>query len=607
MTATPAPPIAEQVHQVLRASKLFGALAPEQLELLVGQLQVEAVDAGSHVFREGETSDSLVIVLTGRLRVTRVDKQGQVLLYNELCPGESQGEAGLILKQPRPANLIALRDSTIARLDRAGFESLLKADPIGFNHLFSQALFHYLRHIQQLQERRRAQTVALVPILPGDEAAQLAQDLLAAIGSEARLLAPPADGNDDEALVEAMRRLEQLETEAEVLIIRAEPQLSAWTRFALRQADQVVFVSNPHHTPLPGAFERKLREEPGFAFKRQHLALLHASDAPRPSAPSPWRRERQAIERVLLLRRGRAEDAARLARFLTGRAVGVVLGGGGARGFAHLGVIKALQEKGIPIDLLGGNSMGALIASQFALGHSLDEIRERICTFAAGGERPTLPVVSLLSGRRMERDLKQMCMLGGAEAQVDGLWIPFFTAACNLSRACTTVLDQGPLWRAVLASNSPAGLLPPVLYNGDLLVDGAILDNVPVEAMRQRLGTPLERRRGNGTVIAIDVDVREPLSVDGELERLSPWAKLRGIKDANGAPLPGIGDILYRAGHMGGLTQRGKTIGLSDFYLEPPVSDFSLMAYKRAAEVVQRGYDYACAEMSRWDLNRIFE
>ncbi|WP_374435482.1 cyclic nucleotide-binding and patatin-like phospholipase domain-containing protein [Inhella sp.] len=600
---SPTAPLSDQVHSVLLASKLFGALAPAHLELLVGQLRVEAVEAGSHVFREGEASDSLVIVLTGRLRVTRVDARGNLLLYNELCPGESQGEAGLMLGQPRPANLIALRDSHIARLDRAGFEALLRAEPIAFNHLFSQALFHYLRHIQQLQERRRAQCVAVVPLHLGDEAQALAQELLAVLGGSGRLLEP---GDTSFDLLHAQQRIEQLETEAEVLLIRAEPQPSAWTRFALRQADQVVFVSSPTQSPLPSAFERRLREEPGFEFKRQHLVLLHGPDTVRPSPPAPWRKERSAIERVLLMRRGQRGDAERLARFLTGRAVGVVLGGGGARGFAHLGVIQALGEAGIPIDLVGGNSMGALIGSQYVLGHSLSEIRERIVEFAAGGERPTLPVVSLLSGRRMERDLKHMCQLGNAEAQVDALWLPFFTAACNLSRACTTVLEQGPLWRAVLASNSPAGLLPPVLYNGDLLVDGAILDNVPVEAMRQRLGTPLERRRGNGTVIAIDVDVREPLSVAEDVDRLSPWAKLRGLK-CNGQPLPGIGEILYRAGHMGGLTQRGKTIGLSDFYLEPPVSDFSLMAYKRAEEVVQRGYEYARAEIARWDLSRIFE
>jgi NTE family protein/lysophospholipid hydrolase len=369
---------------------------------------------------------------------------------------------------------------------------------------------------------------------------------------------------------------------------------------ALRQADQILFVATPGPNPLPGPLERRLREEPGFDFKRQHLVLVYPEDAALPQFTRLWRQDRTRLERVLPVRTNHPADTGRLARLLTGRAVGVVLGGGGARGFAHLGVLRALGEAGIPIDLMGGNSMGALIGSQWALGYSLEDIQRRVLAFAANGERPTLPVVSLLSGRRMEQGLRRLC----DNAQVDGLWTPFFTAACNLSRAATTVLDHGPLWRAVLASNSPAGLLPPVLYDGELLVDGAILDNVPVDAMRQRLGTPLERRRGNGTVIAIDVDVQEPLAAPADKTHLRPLDKLRSSM-GRGASLPGIGDILYRAGHLGGLMQRSKTVALSDFYLEPPVSEFSMMGYKRADEIVARGYEYATQAIKAWDRRHL--
>ena len=186
------------------------------------------------------------------------------------------------------------------------------------------------------------------------------------------------------------------------------------------------------------------------------------------------------------------------------------------------------------------------------------------------------------------------------DTAVDGLWIPFFAAACNLTKGCTTVQDSGPLWRAVLASNSPAGLFPPVLFNGDMLVDGAILENVPVEAMRARLGTPLERRRGNGTVIAIDVDVLEPMRVDPSLSRLSVWSTIKGYFSPQTHPSPGIADILYRAGHIGGLNQRSRTIAQADLYMEPPVKAFALMAYRRADEIAEVGYQYAMKHIKQW-------
>jgi predicted acylesterase/phospholipase RssA len=207
-----------------------------------------------------------------------------------------------------------------------------------------------------------------------------------------------------------------------------------------------------------------------------------------------------------------------------------------------------------------------------------------------------LPVISLVSGRRVERDLKRMF----GDLTVDDLWRPFFAAACNLSRGVTAVQDSGPLWRAVLASNSPAGLFPPVLSRGELLVDGAILENVPVQAMRERLGTPLEKRRGNGTIIAIDVDVRVGLSADPNLERLSVWRTLKGFFGSGAHPSPGIGDILYSAGHVGGANRRAQTMAKADHYLQPPVAEFALMGYRRSREIAEVGYRYAMEHIEQW-------
>ncbi|GAA5184802.1 cyclic nucleotide-binding and patatin-like phospholipase domain-containing protein [Niveibacterium umoris] len=591
---------APQVREILRGSRLFGQIDDVALTQLIERLSVHRVAAGDVVYRERDASVSMVIVLAGRLRVSRRAPEGNLLLYNELCPGECIGETGMILRQPRTADVVALRDSSVAELSREGYEALLLQNPLVFSQIFSQAIFHYLRHLPQLSERKRAQAFAVVPLHPGDDAGTLAHGLARALshGRVEHLRPPRADGHalNERALADFIATVDRMETSADFLIYEAEPELSAWSRFAVRQADQVIFVSASSQTPTACELELRLREEPGLSFKRQHLVLMHPPGTRHPTLPGPWRSGRD-VERIYLLRQDTDADFDSLSRFLTGHAVGVVLGGGGARGFAHLGVLRALEEAAIPIDLLGGNSMGALIGAQYACGFDFDTIRDMILRFTRTGERPAVPVISVLSGRRIERELRKVF----GDTPVDGLWRPYFAAACNLSQACTTVQESGPLWRAVLASNSPAGLLPPVLHQGDLLVDGAILDNVPVEAMRTRLGTKLEKRRGNGTVIAVDVDVREALQVEADLKRLSPWNKIKGHLKADAPSMPGIGDILYRASHMGGLTQRGRTIALSDYYLEPPVAEFPLMAYRRAVEIAEAGYRYATQEISRWD------
>jgi predicted acylesterase/phospholipase RssA len=584
----------EKAIRVLRASRGFGTLEADVLADLAKTLAYEHVAGGDPVYREGAPSDSMLFVVSGGLRVSRRDNSGELNLYNEVRPGQSVGEVGLILQQPRTADVTAVRDSTLAILSRASYEALLAQHPLAMNRVFVQVIYDFMRHSTPLVDKQYAQSFAVVPLHEGAGAGEVADALARAFGAVGRVqhLQPPAPGA---AASSVFDHPDDLEGAYDFLVYEAEEQPSSWTRRAFRQADQVIFVARAGHPQEIGEIEQRLTREPGFPMKRKHLVLMHPADARKPVDVGKWRGVRE-FERTYPVRSGRDADFARLGRFLTGTAVGVVLGGGGARGFAHLGVLRALEEHGIPVDLIGGNSMGALIAAQYASGATLEEIRQRTQVFATGGERLTLPVISLVSGRRVERDLKKMF----GEVTIDDLWTPYFAAACNLSKGTTTVQDRGPLWRAVLASNSPAGLFPPVLHNGDLLVDGAILENVPVEAMRVRLGTPLEKRRGNGTIIAIDVDVRDQLGADPSLARLSVWSTIKGYFAPDGQQSPGIASILYSAGHIGGASQRGRTIAQADHYLEPPVSEFSLMGYRRSQEIADVGYRYAVGKIAQW-------
>ena len=573
---------------VLRASLVFGALDPELLSDLADSLEIETVEGGNTILSEGDTAESMLIVVSGRLRVSRKNPDGTLRLYNEVSPGETVGEAGMILQQRRFADVTALRDSTIAVLHRLPFEQLLMRHPVALNKVFAQAVYHQLRHTPQRTEHGHAHAFVIVPLHPSPLNTEFAHSLTQALANSGKAQLVNAATSENFPF-------DDLDTAFDFLIYQTDGQDSEWTRRAFRQADQIIYVATDGDDAGICNVEMKLAAEPGFSMKRQHLALLHPANTVLPGDLACWRTERE-VERVYPLRAGHDNDFARLARFLTGQAVGVVLGGGGARGFAHLGILRALEHANIPVDIIGGNSMGALIGAQYAKGLGLEEIRDQTMAFALGGERPTLPVISLLSGRRLERDLRKMF----GEQDIEQLWNPYFAAACNLSRACTTVQESGPLWRAVLASNSPVGLLPPVLRNGDLLVDGAILDNVPVGAMRSRLSTPFELRRGNGIIIAIDVDVRDDMSVDPAMARLSVRKTIKGYFSTSSEACPGIGDILYRAGHIGGLHQRSRTMAMADHYLAPPVAGFPLMAYRRAAEIAEVGYRFAMEEIGQW-------
>jgi len=589
-----------RVVDVLRASDVFGSLDAAVIEDLADVLKIQTVRGGELVLREGDPSSSMLFVISGGLRVTRRDAAGRQLLFNELRPGASVGEPGLILQQARAADVTAVRDSTLAVLYKADYEDLLARHPLPLNQVFVRAIYNYLRH-NTPNKLRHAESIVVVPLHQDADALEVSKGLAQAFKkmgtthlftlAQNRAFSQVPGVQD----AEDISRQEKLEAGLDYLVYEAGQNAPVWTQRAFRQADQAVFVGTAGACADLAALELQLMQEPGYAMKRRHLVVLHPADAIYPTERGHWLNGRD-VERYYPTRRGHAGDYDRLARFITGTAVGIVLGGGGARGFAHLGVLRALQGAGVPIDLIGGNSMGALIGAQYACDIPLEQIRDQTQKFAAGGEYPTFPLISLVSGQRVRRDLIKMF----GDLQVEGLWRPYFAAACNLTKGCTTVQDSGPLWRAVLASNSPAGLFPPVPVNGDLLVDGAILENVPVAAMRMRLGSPQERRRGNGTIIAVDVDVLEALNVPTDTARLSLWQTMKGVMLPKSARSPTIGQIMYRAGHIGGMNQRGYTIGQADHYLEPPVSHFSMMGYRNAAEIGEVGYRYTMEQISKW-------
>ena len=592
---------------VLRSSSVFGSLREEVIQALANAMTLSSVHGGQTVIREGEGCDSIVFVTSGGLRVSRSGADGHMLLYNQIQAGQSMGELGMILGQAHAHYVTAVRDTQLATLTRGAYERLLQRFPLELTQVFLKAVYDRMRNAPDPAARGLAQTFVLLPLHPGASHA-LGQDLSLALAltfaKHGRVAQLRAAADERHLLLDnnpvPLEALAQIEDEHEFILYETSGGDCAWTRFAFRQADQLIFIAQADAAAQLTPIELTLAQEPGYGLKRRHLVLRYEPNCAQPVSPTPWLQGRD-LERIYPVRRGSQADAARLGRFLSGNAVGVVLGGGGARGFAHLGVLRAMQERAIPVDLIAGNSMGALIAAQYALDADLETILQATQTFAGGGEWLNLPLVALLRGKRIERDLRRLF----GERQIEQLWRPFFAAACNLSTGRTQVLDSGPLWKAVLASNSPAGLLPPVLLAGELLVDGAILENVPVQAMRMNLGTPLERRRGNGLIIAVDVDVRAHLRADPTLSRLSARSTLKSLLFKHAPVSPGIAAILYSAGHIGGIGQRAHAIAQADHYLEPPVGGFGLMAYGRGADIAEVGYRYAMEKMGPWDLHKL--
>jgi CRP-like cAMP-binding protein len=386
---------------------LFGSPDPALLAELERDVEWVTLASGQELFRHGDPGDAAYIVMSGRLRV--VDGAGRVL--NEAAPGETLGEMALLADQPRSATVFAVRDSQLARIPTAAFNALIERYPSVLRRITSLLVARLWAHsVERKRGRATVKTIAIVAAGPrGDTVAftRRLADALAKHGSTLHLHARAVDraldragisacGERDPASVRLVQWLNEQEVAHQFVLYEADPHPSAWSERAARQADHVLFVADASEGPALGELERSLAERwQDTRAPRRSLVLLRRSDAGEPRGTSALLDGRE-VEGHYHVRSDSIDDFARLARWLTGRAVGVVLGGGGARGFAHLGVLRALAETGVPIDWVGGTSIGAIVAANVARGDApshcaLQAALRSIC--------PTLPLVSLLPAR----------------------------------------------------------------------------------------------------------------------------------------------------------------------------------------------------------------
>jgi NTE family protein/lysophospholipid hydrolase len=273
-----------------------------------------------------------------------------------------------------------------------------------------------------------------------------------------------------------------------------------------------------------------------------------------------------------------------VARCLTGQAIGVVFGGGGARGLAHIGVIRALVEARVPIDMIGGTSMGAVIAGALGMGFDWQEILE-ISRAGWLKHKPhkeyTVPLISLIRSRVLDRWAREVY----GDTDITDMWLNYYCVSCNLSTSQIVILERGPLWKAVRASSSLPGIFVPVLRDGHVFVDGAIVNNLPGDIMRKRSCEKV-----------IVIDVGSETNFDFQIEEFpSPWRFLwdRIRPFGNRIATPNIAAVLMRTTEVGSHQKTTEAKRDADLCLRPPIDKFGVLEFESIDRIVEAGYRYA--------------
>jgi lysophospholipid hydrolase len=577
---------------------VFPGVSRSAFSDVVACLEWLHVRGGELLIRHGEPATCVYLVVSGRLRV-------QVAAANdagahEIGRGEIVGEVALLTGERHTATIYAIRDSELLVISKAAFERFVEMYPAAMKQILRTSLLRLKRTVRSPE--RTVTTIAIVPAGADAPLSQFTARLVKALsvcGPTVHLDKAAFErgtGHSSSAGVpaggcSATSWLHEQESKCRYVVYESDRTWSSWTRRCLRQADCVVTVGVAGTDPRLSAVEAEMASGGSAAV---HLVLLHGDDTDQPRGTQAWLSARKVATHHHV-RLGCDADCDRIARFVTGRAVAVVLGGGGARGMAHIGAIRAIRELGIPIDLIGGTSSGAAIAGAAASGFSCDRMsqvaQERL---VAGGSLLdyTIPFVSLVSGRKISLGLQQTF----ASARIEDLWLNYFCVSTNLSRARMVVHREGLLWKAIRASVSLPGILPPVSRDGELLVDGGVMNKLPVDVMRGLCN--------GGRLLAVSVTAPGdgPRGDDIAAEYLSGWSILRRrlnpfVRDRQG---PTIGSIVLCSMLAKSAQTQESLERQADLCVRIPHVPIGLFDFGSLAAIVEAGYRATLAQLRGW-------
>jgi lysophospholipid hydrolase len=626
------------------AHNVVGRLSPlvRQVDFALDWINMES---GKSLFRQGDATDGTFIVLSGRLRssISGAGAGSKKELVDEYIHGNMVGLVDVVTGTNRLTTVMAVRDSELCKIPANLLNLLKQRYPVVVSKLIS-LLGHRLLGTfaggghgglgrtnpkSKISDNNSFQssytTVALYAASPDVPLTAFAMELAHALSVCGQIKRISSDLIYDKFGANAFESgrdfrlnawLAMVEHRHKVVLYQCDPEMTKWTSRCLRHAD-VIFdiVRADRETQEVTRAERQLEMEAKRV--RKELILLHDEDTERPRGTREWLKRRTWISshfhvktaKKLFSRRSQSKiidyydrvmleqvpnihsDYSRLGRHITGASVGLVMGGGGARGAAHIGMLKAIQEAGIPVDRLGGVSIGAFMGGLWGSSRDMTMVTQKARNYFEGLANHlmapvfdfTYPITSLMSGRYFNGTLMEVF---GTELEIEDLWLPFFCCSTDITLSQERVHTKGSFWRYCRASMSYAWFLPPLCdpVDGHLLMDGCYVNNVPGDVMAGQ---------GCKYILAIDVTAIDDRVLYNYGDYLSGWWVLWNKINPFATPLkiPPQSEIQLRlafCSHYKNLEELKSNPNYE--YIHPPIAKYSSGQVSRLITQVGRRY-----------------
>uniref|UniRef100_A0A667XC68 lysophospholipase n=1 Tax=Myripristis murdjan TaxID=586833 RepID=A0A667XC68_9TELE len=618
-----------------------------------------AVEAGRAIYRQGDKSDSTFIVLSGRLRSVIAKDDGKKELAGEYGRGDLIGVVEALTHLNRATTVHAVRDSELAKLPEGALNSIKRRFPqvvTRLIHLLGQKILGNMQqvdaplagrglglqtHTSKWDSGNPASNLSTVTILPVSEEVPLTaftlelQHALNSIGPTLLLTSDIIKQRLGSTALDSVHEyrlsswLGQQEDIHRIVLYQSDSSLTPWTQRCIRQADCIIIVGLGEQEPTVGELERMLESSAVRAQKQ--LVLLHREDGLPPRGTAEWLNMRSWIsrhhhlscprrvfskrslpklremyQRVFEKPADRHSDFSRLARVLTGNSIALVLGGGGARGCSQVGILRALNEAGIPVDMVGGTSIGSLMGALYAEEKNNSRMRIRAREWAMDMTSIfkklldlTYPATSMFSGASFNSSISSVFK----GKQIEDLWIPYFNITTDITASSMRIHTYGSLWRYVRASMSLSGYLPPLCdpKDGHLLMDGGYINNLPADVARSM---------GAKVVIAIDVGSQDETNLTNYGDSLNGWWLLwkRCNPLAEKVKVLNMAEIQTRLAYVCCVRQL-ELVKNSEYceYIRPPIDRYGTLEFGKFDEIADVGYHHGKTLFDVWQRSGVVD
>lgn len=597
----------------------FKTLSQAALQDFASSLEPVYVEGGTTIIHEEDFKSNLFILYEGRLRVyKRLDSsplEKEVVLA-EISVGQFVGEISLLTQLHPTSTVRAVRDSILFKLDEKAFAQFEKNHPHEVVNISKTALKRLVTKSRPTQIGENVTNLAIAPA--GHSNHRL---LIERLVKELNKIKPTILVNQETCLkrfgkifspsefeeshLEITEWLHLLENQYGYVIYETDPELTPWTQRCIRQADRLLFVVDPQKPPILNSIETMTFSDKNKLLPYIEMVFVHPDNQIKIIGTDAWLKDRMwdGFHHLNLTNQPIID---KFIRFLTGRCLGVILNGGGTRGFAHAGILKALDELQIPIDFIAGTSFGSIVVGAYASGGimevlKIDETYQKnfviseslkAATFSKKNfvKDWTLPFVSLLKGKVVCAVYQNMWK----NTRIEDLWIRFFCVSTNVTKSQLQIHDKGELWLAVRASTSLPAVYPPI-YNeeGDMLVDGGMMNNMPVDIMRKMIC--------GGKILAVNCNKERPAEplrkytqawISGWklfFQRFNPFYKK---VDYDSLFYTLIGSMNISSAFK--QKQMGKE---ADFLIEIDTSAYTFLDFAHANELIELGYRTGMAQL----------